>query len=270
MAIFLPTGIGEISGDPLVIDGQLHSTGQIFYVSSITGSGAFTGLNKDQPALTLGAAHTAAAAGDIIVLLDGHTETYAAPLTISKAVTIVGSGSSSGIPTVSFNRSADTLIFEVGAGVQLRNIKFPGSSVSATAHRVDITNASIVMDGCYFECSNNDNGSGGQLLLATTNARDFKLRNTRFVCTSTATTPIAGVAVLVSAAVSDLTLTGVVFDGGTRGFASGYAYRETAAPTRRRAESISMLRGADVQLSASAVQSYWQTTTSTGDARIAI
>lgn len=272
MAVFLPNGIGEISGDSLVTTGPLHSTGQVWYVSSVTGSGLFTGLNKSQPALTLGAAHTAAADGDIIVLLDGHTEDYAGALTISKRVTIVGSGSSSGIPTVSFRNAADTLIFTIsGAGVQLRNIKFRASSVVKSIGRIDVTSASVSIIGCYFESSENDAAATGEISLATVNARDFTCRNTTFVNTSTAaTTPLAGPGILVSAAVPDITLEGVVFDGGTRGYASGYAYRETAAPVRRRGEAISFLRGADVQLSATATESYWLAPTSTADARIAI
>lgn len=272
MAVFLPNGIGETLGDTLVTSRPLHSTGQIWYVSSVTGSGLFTGLNKSQPALTLGAAHTAAADGDIIVLLDGHAETYAGPFTISKRVTVVGSGSSNGIPTVTYQCSADNLIFTIsGAGVQLRNIKFLASAVSKTVGRIDVTSASVSIIGCYFESSDNDAASTGEVSLATVNARDFTCRNTTFINTSTAaTTPLAGPAMLVSAAVPDIHLEGVVFDGGTKGYASGYAYRETAAPVRRHGEAISMLRGADAQLSSTAVESYWLPTTATTDARIAI
>lgn len=268
MAVFLPNGIGETVGDSLVTSKPLHSTGQVFYVSSSTGSASFNGLSKNQPLNTLANAQTAASNGDIIVLLDGHTETLSGALNITKALTIVGSGSSTGIPTVVFRVSANVTLFTLSAaGIQLRNIRFRSSTASGTsATRIDATANHATIIGCYFDCSANDTGTAVAVANAT---NGFRCENTTFVATNTSSTTAPGPGITFSGTSTETYLIGVVFDNGGFGFSGGIAYLESGAPTRRRAEQISMLRGADATLHASALQSYWLPTTTSGDARMA-
>lgn len=271
MAIILLAGIGETTGDALVTStAPLHANGQVFYVSSVTGDSGAPGTNKGRPLNNLSNAMTAASNGDIIVLLDGHTETLSVGLTISKNLTIVASGSSSGVPTVTFNRSADITIFTIsGSGVQLRNIKFPAAAASYSSVRIAVAtgaaNTSIV--GCYFECSGNDTG---QAIFVDNANSGFHCETTTFVATNTASSPAPGAGLTFTNTATDVRLKGVVFDNGTKGFSAGLAYTEGGAITRRYAEEISCLRGADVSLNASSVQSRWQASTATGDARITL
>lgn len=266
MAIYLPNGIGETLGDSLVTGEPFLATGQVFYVHS-TGSDAYTGLTKAQPKATLAGAQTAAANGDVIVLLDGHTETLGAALTISKNLTIVGSGSSSGIPTVVYRVSANvSCLLLTAAGTQLRNIRFQSSTAAATsAQRIDVGAGQIAIVGCYFDCSANDTG---EAVLVATGTTGTVVKNTTFIATNPTAAAPPGPGLTFSGTSTDTRLDGVVFDGGPMNFSGGIAYRELGAATRRYAENISMLRGADVTLHASSVQSYWMPTTATGDARI--
>lgn len=267
--IILPNGIGETAGDSLVTSKPFQASGQVFYVHSTTGDNTYTGLNKAQPKATLAGAQTSAANGDTIVLLDGHSESYTASLTISKNLTIVGSGSAAGIPTVGFQKSTaygGTIFTITAAGVQLRNIQIVTSGASDAFSRISIQANSVTLDGVYVQCGANDPTAGAiQVNAAVTN---LTVRNCTFVAVNTTAALAPGPGIEMSGTSTDVWLVGVVFDGGTKGFSSGVAYTELGAPTRRRGESISLLRGADVSLSLSAAQSYWMATTSTGDARI--
>lgn len=266
MATYLPNGIGETLGDVLVTGKPLTTTGTVYYVSSSTGDSSYTGLNKDRPKASLAQVQVVAADGDIVVLLDGHFETYSVPLTITKKLTIVGSGSSGGVPTCSFGMNADANLWEISSaatGIQVRNVKFRANLVSSTAQRIDLSADSAVFLGCYFEMSSNDQGPG---LFVGTGLANVRIQDTTFIATGTSipTAPVAGLR--TEGTTTDLVISGCVFDGGAFGFAA-YAYDELGAATRRRGEQISLLRGADVNLNASSVQSYWMPTTTTGGVR---
>lgn len=263
----LPNGIGETLGDQLVTGKPLFTTGSVIFVLSTTGDDLNTGLNKAQPKATLAGAQTAATNGDIIVLLDGHTESYSAALTLSKNLTIVGSGSASGVPTVNFRKGSayGGAIFTItAAGLQLRNIKIRESAASDNVDRVSVQANGVSIIGCYFESGDNDpTASAVQVNNAVTN---LTVKSTTFISTSDGD-DLPGPGLLLTGTSTDFRYEGVIFDGGTVGFLNGLAYTEGGAPTRRFAEQISMLRGADASLHASAAQSYWQPTTTSGDVR---
>jgi hypothetical protein len=266
MATFLPNGIGETLGDQLVTGRPLTTTGSVYYVSSATGDPTYTGLNKERPLATLSSAQSAASDGDIIVLLDGHTETYTGALTITKKLTIVGSGSSNGVPTCSFGMNADATLWTItsaAAGIQIRNVKFRTNLVSSTAQRIDTDAANGVFAGCYFEMSGFDQGPG---LFIGTGTASVRVEETTFVSTATSipTAPAAGLR--TEGTTTDLWIVGCTFDGGAYGW-SGYAYDELGAATRRRGEQVSLIRGSDANLHASSVQSYWMPTTTSGAVR---
>lgn len=268
MATNLPNGIGETLGDQLVTGKPLFTTGAVIYVSSATGNNAYTGLTKTQPKATLAGAQTAASNGDIVVLLDGHTEGYTSALTISKNITIVGSGSASGVPTVNFRKTSNYAgnIFTItAAGVQLRNVKIRTSDVSTTFYRVSVQASSVSVIGCYFECGNNDPTSTA--IQVNASLANFLCKNCTFISTATAASTAPGGGIEVSGVSTDFRIEGCVFDGGTYGFNNGISYEEQGAPTRRYGEQLSFLRGADYVISAAGAQSYWQPTTTSGDVR---
>lgn len=268
--IFLPNGMGETTGDALASSNKpLQASGKVYYVHH-TGSDAYTGLNRAQPFATIAAAYTAASAGDILCLLDGHTQQVSAVLIIAKALTIVAGGSSGGVPTVNFQATTGGAysIFQItAAGTQIRNVKFKSSTVAHSAWRLEVIADSCAIVGCYFECGANE--SGGQSVLIGNAQANVLFKNCTFVSTATSAAATPASALDHNGTTTNLTLDGCVFDGGTVGFTGGIAYTEAGIPTRRRGENISLLRGADVSLHTSAAQSYWQVTTSTGDARMA-
>lgn len=263
-------GIGESTGDTLATCEPLYTSGDIWYVKSSTGVDAASPRGRDatRPLATIAQAHTNAANDDIIVLLDGHTETVSA-LTISKNVIIVGSGSSSGLPTAKLTpAAADAIVFTVtAAGVQFRNVWFEERTASSTYPVISVEAANFQMVGCYCQLGAYDAAtvyfeSGGD---------DARLVNTTFVSTATALTAQPTCAVRIDNDISDLDLDGVVFDGGAYGFALPGAFDGTTAAnstiTRLRAQSISLLRGADMSIKGAST-GWVNTQTVTGSSRL--
>lgn len=260
-------GIGESTGDTLATCEPLYTSGDIWYVKSSTGVDAASPRGRDatRPLATIAQAHTNAANGDIIVLLDGHTETVSA-LTVSKNVIFVGSGSSSSLPTVKLTpAAADAVVFTISAaGVQFRNVWFEERTATSTYPVISVAAANFKMIGCYCQLGAYDADtvrfeSGGD---------SARIESTTFVSTATALTAQPTSACRVVAAVSDFEMDGVVFDGGAYGFALPGAFDSTnSAITRLRAQSISLLRGADMSINGSTT-GWVNTQTVTGSSRL--
>ncbi|HUU85656.1 MAG TPA: hypothetical protein VM243_19325 [Phycisphaerae bacterium] len=117
-----------------IVDRSNFPTGDIWYVDSTnTTAGADAagyGRNPDTPFLTwVYAAETAAAAGDTIFLMPGHTETIgasaAAALTLSLAgARHIGLGGRTKKPQILVDAYADTYISVTGADTVIENITF--------------------------------------------------------------------------------------------------------------------------------------------------
>ena len=263
--IFLPNGLGENAGDPLAVASPLLVNGDVWYVDSATGSDAASprGKNRSRPLATLAQAQTNGANGDIIVLMDGHAETLTAALTISKSLTIVGAGKSSGLPTVKFtNNSAAASLFTVTATYfQLRNVWINAQAQSNSAIKVTCTSTWAHLSNIYMECNGYDTAAG----LAFTGAGYRSVESSTFI--STATAASAQPALAMGAAGTTLWLRGVVFDGGTVGFSNYHAFETTAALTYLFAEGISLLRGVDMKV-LEATAGYINPQVSTRDARV--
>lgn len=267
-----PNGIGGTTGDTLATCKPLQLAGSVWYLYSATGVDGASPAGKDRqkPLATLAQAHTNAAAGDIIVCLDGHTETLAATQVFSKAVFLIGEGSSAGKPTVSFRTSAANLgVFSLQAGVNLGNIYFPSSVQSnagpgANVGKVHLGNGNNIIRGCYFEESAFDQLPG---LSIATGLSGIRVENSTFISTATlvATRPTYGLYHVGT--VSELDVNGCVFSDGTVGF-SGAAWDGTAGiGTRMRAQSVSLLLGAEA-LHNAATTGFFNPQTATGGGRI--
>lgn len=266
-------GIGGSLGDSLVTARPLRMSGNVWYVKSGTGADAASpaGQQRERPLATLAQAHTNAAAGDVIVLLDGHTETLAATQTFNKAgITLVGEGSSSGVPTVTFvqNHATNSIFNVTAAGVKMRNIKLAESLISTLNPRVTWSGANGEIRGCYFACGSQDGATTVQL---STGASSFLLHSSTFVSTTALGTSRPGAGFLVANALSDIDIFNCVFDSGAHGFA-GIALSapaldlSAAAITRLRIEALSILRGADYSINASTT-GYVNVQTATGGSR---
>lgn len=270
--IHLPNGIGQSTGDSLATCAPLEVNGNVWYVnanaSGATDAVSPAGRSELRPLATLSQALTNASNGDVIVLMDGHTETLTGALTISKNVCIVGGGSSSGVPTVTFtNNQAAAVMFTVsGNGLQeFRNIKFAANAQACSSARVNVTNTGVFkMVGCYFQCGATDTGPA---LNIAASALNVHLKDCTFISTATSAASRPESAFKTATALTTLLMDGVVFDGGTVGFSNTYAMVVGAAVTALAAENISLLRGADVSMFETAV-GYFAPTTVTGGSRV--
>lgn len=241
-----PLGLGESLGDDLIINGPLVHTGQVWWVDSATGSDAVSprGLERAKPLATLAQAVSNAAHGDVIVLMDGHVEVISVNVTIGKRLVIVGSGLSSGEPTVEFGVTGNIEMLSItGAQVELRNITFRARSTASAEVKVDAGGNGFKMVGCRFECGDNDTGTALRV------SGDYTLvKSTTFVSTAVTTAP--GPA-LVPIGVAGCRVEDCVFDGGTDGWTNGYAIDQNAASQNPsldlRYENLTMLRGSDIR-----------------------
>lgn len=264
----LPNGVGASLGDALVLAKPLAMSGIPLYVSSVLGDDGNSGVSRKDPKATAGSAVTAASAGDWIVLAADHDETLTSALNISKALTIVGEGSSSGLPTAKFtNNQAAAALFTIGAtDVQLVNIFFEEQDQACSVALITCAVARFLMRGCYFQADGNSNAAQLQF---NTGAGDVQVDSTTFISTSTAQATASNndppqIGIEVTAAMSDLRMTGTVFDGGTIGWADNALKASAAAVTRLRGLQMSFINGADYDLHASTT-GYLNPATSTGD-----
>lgn len=263
-----PNGTGEtLGGDDLLTQTPLWVGGNIWWVNSGTGSDAAgtAGQDRERPLATLSQAVTNSAAGDIIILQSGHTETLTAAVNIGIR-TVVGVGTSNGKPAaqLKINAASATLITMGGSGGQLRNIYFPAAVQSNNGANgkiwlPSVTNAYI--RGCYFESSGLDQFAAVQVDV---NCTGFRVENCTFVSTATAiaTRPTKGLN--LTGAVTDFSIIGCTFDDGTVGYSGAACDLSTAAITRMSAFGNSLLRGADVKFNASQTGHFGVSTLSGG------
>ena len=263
-----PNGAGETLGGNVITEKSLYTTGHVWYVDSTNGTDAASpaGKNRNDPIKTLAQAHTNAADGDIIVLMDGFAETLTAAQTISKKVTIAGAGQSSGKPTckLTLNAAAANMLTITTSDVELNNIWIEENSQSNTSEKIELTGSDFQMIGCYVEANGNDTKS---CLRINTGAHRARIENCTFISTGTSGSSQPKAAVEVIAAVNNLDIVGTVFSGGTYGWSAYQAFIGVAAVTRFRMRGVSLLLGADMKFD-DASTGRISIPTSTGSAKI--
>lgn len=240
-----PQGLGGSTGDQLATEAPLTVSGNVWYVDSQTGSVSGPGTNEDAPYATIAQAIAVAAAHDIIVCLSGHTEVLTAAIPMALiGLSIVGAGSSAGVPTVSVQMNSSTLsCFTMSAaGTKLLGVKVLSNVQANTGPAVTVTAADCMVRNCYFEQAGTDDGSGVSI---TSGIAGFRLQDTTFksTATSVATRPLTGFR--VASASTHLYMEGVTVDAGTYGY-SAYGINLVAAVTGLNCENLSLLRGANM------------------------
>jgi len=157
------------------------SFGNVYYVDSVSGSDtANTGTRSDDALATIDAGVNKCTAdnGDIIYVLQGHDENPTASITMDVAgVTIIGLGTGSKRPTVTFGAAGATVAMSA-AGCRLSNIRFDLGTVAAT-----VTNAiNITADGCQVDNCETVVHATSQFTnhLTATDAQFVKILNNRF------------------------------------------------------------------------------------------
>jgi hypothetical protein len=277
VSYYYPNGIGETTGDILVTGQQLFGTEQVWYVSSVSGTDSASpqGLDKTAPLATLAYAYTVASAGDTIVLLADHTETRTSAITINKiGLTIVGAGSSSGVPTVTLinNSASGSLLSITAAGVSVRNIKFPAQTQACSATKISLAAGAFHMSGCYLEANAYDVAA---ILTAGSAAHYMRIDTSTFI--STATSNAAGqrpfAAINISGGTIDYPVfKQVVLNNGTCGWnnssGANAAFIDASGMNYARFEEMSLLNGADIFLDSGTSKFYANIETTTGGGRI--
>lgn len=269
MSIIYPNGAGESLGDTLVTCKPLYTSGNIWYVNSSGGVDAATpaGQNREKPLATLRQAFANANDNDIICLMTGHSETLTSQLDLTRKLTIVGAGVSGGRPTVKigFNAESAAQIVIDSPNIELRNIWFLANTAHSTVPRIDVENSSFRMIGCYMECDHFDVAAGVSF---GTTSQLARIVNTTIISTATSVTGQPASAISIAAATSDMELDGLVLSGGTVGFSNYNAFDGSGfAITRLKAQSVSLLLGADMKLNA-ATTGWVNIQTATGGSRV--
>lgn len=109
----LPNGLVNMASQHLLGAGELFTTGEVFYVSSVTGSNGNSGKDPRFPFATVDFAIGACSAnkGDTIILMPGHAETVTSTsIALDVAgVTIVSLGNGLKRPTFTYGAAAATI-----------------------------------------------------------------------------------------------------------------------------------------------------------------
>jgi hypothetical protein len=250
----LTDGLGAALGSAFALATPLMFSGNVWYVSSVTGTDAVSPAGKDRaaPLATLLQAVTNAAAGDIIVLLDDHSEVISTKLTVNKRLRIEGEGRSGGYPTAQLKPAVTgaEMLELTAARTVLSGIKFTQPTTTGFGATISVEADEVAIEECKFELGEfNDAAS----VLQGSSQVGLALRNCAFIsqATTAATRPFTPVV----ASGSYNSMDGVTFDGGTNGFngTNGpYACDgSAAAQTAIDFQSVSLLRGADMLLHAS-------------------
>ena len=274
--IHLPNGIGDTLGDALVTNSPLEVNGNVWYVHYSTGTDAVSpaGQNRQDPLKTLGQAVTNSAAGDVIVLMDGHEETITATVTVNKSLAIVGAGSSGGYPTVKLTNNqaaAQMLNFNNACSCRVGNIWFEEEAQANSSPKITTDSCyTLIFDGCYMQLGQYDDDFGVQL----GDIYFTMFRNCTFISTATsiATQPYAAIGVHAAATVvARVYMDGTVIDGGTYGW-SNYHAVDLSQNANDQPEvvdiiNLSLLRGSDIRIDKDSV-GWVNVATRTGGVRV--
>lgn len=130
-----------------------HRTGDIWWVSSVSGSASYDGKTPDTPFATIAAAISAASAGDTIYLMGGHAESKTATgniFSLSKArLHVIGLGVGGEIATFTLGH-AGAQIDVSAANCRIKNIKVIADTADV-AGGIVATNAAdgLVVEDCW-------------------------------------------------------------------------------------------------------------------------
>lgn len=153
------------------------TTGNYWFVSSITGASANSGKNPSQPFATLAQAVSAATAnnGDVIILMPQHAETLAsaAAITISKAgLYIIGLGAGGQRATFTWSTSTAAQMIISGAQTVFDNVVWDFTGIDAVVAAVSVTASDFQL---YNSKIITNNGTAGCVLGISTAATASRL-----------------------------------------------------------------------------------------------
>lgn len=142
----------QIAGQ-LSLDQMPLSTGTVYYVHGTDGDNTNAGTSKSAPLATWDAAVNKCSEGDVVCLMEGHTENIAAAAGVDLDVAGVrtfGEGAGDKRPVITFITSADADIDIDAAGVEINNVIFKCNIASQTA-MIDVNKTGCVIRNCEFQ-----------------------------------------------------------------------------------------------------------------------
>lgn len=155
-----------------------YPAGNVWYVSSVSGASGNVGTSPDYPMLDIATAHTAASAGDTIVLMRDHAETVTS-LSITKAsIRIIGTGIGTHMPQLTF-AATDAQMVVSGANFYIEGVRFT-VGIDAVVAAMSVTGVGFWMNKCIWDINNGTMGMVLGILTAAT-ATEFKVTNSRFL-----------------------------------------------------------------------------------------
>jgi hypothetical protein len=127
------------------------TTGSVFYVHS-DGGGLGTSVS---PFATIDYAigRCTPNKGDVIRVMEGHTETITAAAGIAcdvAGISIIGMGNGTNRPTINFTTATTADIDIDAANVKIENIYFDLTGIDAVAAAIDVNAANFTMKNCDF------------------------------------------------------------------------------------------------------------------------
>lgn len=260
--IFYPNGAGGTTGADLATLKRVHSSGYRYHIGNADAgaSDSNTGLDRAKPWLTTANAYANISAGDTLIYHAGHSETFAADVTLAKAgISLVGEGSGATVPRLTANGVTVGIFDITAAGVLLDNLYFPASIAPGTSGRLRVGAADTRLNALQFECGAADTV---EAMSYVTGASSCTLTNSRF----TAVAAGADSGIEVANALAGLTMDRVTFDAGSFEWTRN-AFQGSAAITRMRATRMYLLSGSDVIL-VTGTTGTWQTEVSTGNSHV--
>ncbi len=185
-------GIPVLSGDTTV------TTGQAWFVSSVTGSSSYDGKTPATPFATMAAAVSAATAsqGDTVYVMPGHTETCigAGTIALSKAgIRWVGLGWGTKRPTINYT-TATTATFDItAANNRIENFIFAGLGFDAVANMINVKTAAndTQFINCEFRHADGTN-QASNVILTDASADRMLVLNCIFKDVTAGAVPTAG------------------------------------------------------------------------------
>lgn len=223
-------------------------SGRVWYVCNATAANGAdaaspAGQQRTRPLVTTAQAITNASAGDTIQYLEGHAETIAVTVALSKAGLKFWSEGTDATRATFTLSAATTLLNITAAGVWLENFTFVTPTAAGGTAQVAVTAVTgVQIQNCTFQCGNTITAG----LSVATGASALRVGGCTFTSTSTtiATRPVSGV-LMAAGTGTDYFMDACTFDGGTVGW-SDYALKCSQAVTRFAAIDLDLLNDSDV------------------------
>jgi hypothetical protein len=179
-----------------IVNNEL-STGNVFYVDSVTGTNAVGyGTSPDAPVASIAYAIAnlcTAAKGDVILVMPGHTETIigAAGVAASVAgVRIIGLGRGRNRPVVNYTTAVGASFDISAANVRVENIVFTPIGVDNITAAINVTAADAEIVNCDFQHAS-ASAQAALVILTTAAGTRLTVQGCRFYGTTDAGTNAA-------------------------------------------------------------------------------